>query len=237
MKIKHTFIYSISLILFSVGITFAQDQDSVSVKKEHRLRVGIDISKPIKSAFDKDFTGLEIAADYQITKNIFAAVEIGYSDQNLEEDYFKYSVDGSYFKVGPNINVYKNWIGMNNEIYFGLRYAYSTFSSEVTELTVYQNGTYFDPFTSNGTTSFTNLDAHWAEVTMGIKTEVLPNLFLTLGAQLKRLLSSTEPENFKNLNIPGFDRVFANDTGVGFTYMVSYSIPLFNKKNKKPKEI
>ena len=43
------------------------------------------------------------------------------------------------------------------------------------------------------------------------------------------MLSVTEPENFKNLYVPGFERVFVNNNGFSFNYTVSYLIPLYRK--------
>jgi hypothetical protein len=38
-----------------------------------------------------------------------------------------------------------------------------------------------------------------------------------------------EPENFKSLYAPGFNRIFESGTGFGFNYTLTYLIP-FQKK-------
>jgi hypothetical protein len=47
---------------------------------------------------------------------------------------------------------------------------------------------------------------------------------------LNRLVSNKEPGNFENLYIPGFNRTYNGDFGVGFNYTVSYFIPIYKKK-------
>jgi hypothetical protein len=46
---------------------------------------------------------------------------------------------------------------------------------------------------------------------------------------LNRLVSNKK-ENFDNLYIPGFNRTYDGDFGVGLNYTVSYFIPIFKKK-------
>ena len=74
-----------------------------------------------------------------------------------------------------------------------------------------------------------DLNAHWLEFVFGMKIETLPNLYLGTQLSLKKMIATKEPKNFKNLYIPGFNRVFSNNLGVGFNYTVSYNIPIINK--------
>ena len=181
--------------------------------------------------FDDTVKGFEIVGDFRITKTIYAATEIGFSDRTTNEDYINFNSKGTYFKIGGNINLYENWGDMNNEIYTGLRYGFSTFSQTLNSYNPNFDGTYFDEHTVSPNKEFDGLTAHWAELVIGIKVEVFNNLFLGSSVSLKKMISQKQPENFKNLYIPGFDRVYLNDTGFSFNYTVSYLIPIF-KKNK-----
>ena len=145
------------------------------------------------------------------------------------EDYLNFTTTGSYIKLGVNYNAYDNWIGMNNQIYIGARYAFSFFEHTLNSYTPNVNGTYFIPDSVNAGTNFTDLNAHWLEFLFGMKVETFKNLFLGAQFSVKKIITTKEPDNFKNLYIPGFNRVFSNDLGVGFNYTVSYSLPIFNK--------
>ena len=78
---------------------------------------------------------------------------------------------------------------------------------------------------------YSGLTAHWAELIIGIKTEILNNLYLSINLQLKRKISESHPDNFDNLYIPGFNRTYDySEFGVGYGYSISYLIPILKRK-------
>jgi hypothetical protein len=234
MKNRLILKYSISafLVLSSV-VLYAQEKttqqtDSI-IKNKYGLRVGIDLFNPTATFFEKDRKGLELVGDYRITKKWYAAAELGYMNVATEEDFFSFTTNGSYIKAGANYNAYQNWLDMQNEIYVGFRYGFSTFSQTLNSYTI-NNNPYLDDFAQpiNGE-KYNGLSAHWAEVVLGIKAEILNNLYLGFSFSGKKMLSSKQPDNFKNLFVPGFNRVFLNNSGFGFNYTISYLIPLYKK--------
>ena len=64
---------------------------------------------------------------------------------------------------------------------------------------------------------------------LGFKVETFKNLFLSASFSYKIALSVKEPDSFKTLYAPGFNRIFDTGTGFGFNYTISYLIP-FSKK-------
>lgn len=207
----------------------AQKIDTLKIKNPYGLRVGIDISKPIISQFDKNFSGLELTADYRISRKIYVATEFGYTNKTTSEDYLNFSSKGSYFKIGANYNAYNNWLDMNNEIFVGLRYGFSSFNQTVNSYTINQNGIYFDEYIIQTPIKYDNLTAHWAEFILGIKVETFKNLYLTTSFSFNSLINTNDPDNFQNLFIPGFNKRYLNNSGSGFNYTISYLIPLYKK--------
>jgi hypothetical protein len=118
---------------------------------------------------------------------------------------------------------------MSNEIYIGTRYGFSTFSQTLENYTVI-SANELPETGSDISQKFSGLNANWIEFLIGIKTEIYHNVFLGFSFSGKKMLFTKEPENFKNLYVPGFDRVFLNDSGFGFNYTISYRIPLFKKE-------
>jgi len=233
MKIQLMLKYIISLIFLFTFFPLAaqlgkEAKDTATYKDRYGLRVGIDIVRPVYSAFSDDTKGFEIVGDYRVTNRFYIATELGYRDQTTYEDFFDFTTKGEYIKLGVDYNAYKNWLGMENMIVVGLRYGFSTFSQQVNEYTINT-----DPFIPNRTVpegaAFDGQTAHWAELVLGIKVEVLHNVFLGFSFRGNTMLSITEPENFKNLYVPGFERVFVNDNGFSFNYTVSYLIPFYRK--------
>ncbi|GGH03477.1 hypothetical protein GCM10011416_23020 [Polaribacter pacificus] len=225
----HKYFTSI-LVLFFVFQGFGQQKkDSTDYKTAYGIRLGIDLSKPILGLIDKNYSGFEVVADYRLRKNMYLAAEIGNESNTTTDDYFATTAKGSYAKVGVNINAYQNWLDMNNEILVGFRYAFSNFDQTLNSYTINTGSDYFPgDLNSVGATS-TDLKAHWAELVLGVKAETLKNLYLGFSISYNILFSVDDPQGFKTLYVPGFNRVFESKTGFGFNYTISYTIPFFKK--------
>jgi hypothetical protein len=169
-------------------------------------------------------------ADFRVSKKLYIAAEIGNENKDRIESNLSSNSTGSYLKIGADINAYKNWFGLNNAIYFGLRYGISTFNQELLSYQIYNTNQTFPANIKTEPIEYTGLTAHWAELIFGIKAEVLPNLFLSINLQLKRKLAEDTPDNFNNLYIPGFNRTYDfSSFGAGYGYTISYLIPFFKK--------
>lgn len=235
MKMKHIskFTFSIGLVLLSfIGNaqeTATKKKDSIPIKKErYGLRVGVDLFKLSRSFYETDYRGLELVGDYRLTRRHFLAVEIGNENKTVDEDQLNFTTKGTYLKVGFDYNTYENWLNMENIISVGLRYGVSSFSQTLNNYTVYNPNPYFGetPLIVSGD-NYDGLTAQWVEVVAGIKAKVFNNVFVGFSFRLNRMLSQKRPDSFDNLYIPGFNRTYNGDYGVGFNYTVSYFIPLY----------
>ncbi len=241
MKKKHTLLYFISniiLVLFICASVNAQNDsiastvtDSIKIKEKYGLRLGADISKLARTFIDDDYTGFEIAADYRLKKRLYIAGEIGTEEKNTTTEYLDITSKGSYIKAGIDYNMYQNWLDMDNMIFAGFRVGASTFSQTLNSYSIYNTNQYWEPqFTSSDSIEFKDLASVWAELMLGMKAELFNNLFIGLNVQLKVLASETEPNNFQNVYIPGFNKTFdSSGIGVGYSYTISYRIPLYKK--------
>ncbi len=244
MKRKLLFIFIISCFWGSTFKTQAQNKhevqvlnDTVVYQERYGLRLGVDLSRPGRALIDKKYTGFEIKGDYRLKKRIFPAAEIGFEDFDYEENYLTANSQGSYIKLGVNYNAYKNWIGMQNELYAGVRYGFSTFSERLNEFTIYNQDHYFPSDFHEEPQKFSGLSAHWLELQIGLKAEVLHNVFLGVHVELKRLITDKAPGNFDNLWIPGFNRHYeGTEFGVGWGYSISYLIPFFHKERREVRD-
>ena len=241
-------------LLFSILTSSAQTdsldlspRDSTSFGERYGLRIGVDLSKPIRALLDSDYSGLEFVADYRITNKIYIAAEFGNEEktsfealENIDDlnrvEIYNYTTSGSYIKLGIDYNTY----GMTNSIIFGARYAGSTFSQTLNNYTIYDSNRYWNPNNfapgSDAPQEFTGLNATWLEFLLGIKVELFANLYLGASVRLAYLFTNTEADSFPNLWIPGFNKVNDNSKfGVGYNYSISYFIPLYRKKAKPKK--
>jgi len=234
MKILPILLFFISTFFVTLD-TAAQEnlektKDTIAQKTKYGLRFGVDLSKPLRSGLEDGYQGFELLADLRIQERFYLAAELG----NEKKDYFESNINaltkGSYFKVGLNYNAYLNWAGMTNEIFTGLRYGFSSFSQELKGYEIYSTNQSFPPTFVTQNIEYSGLTAHWAEFILGVKTEVLNNVYLSLNLQLKRKLSEVVPKNFDNLCIPGFNRTYDfSQWGVGYGYNLTYLLPLIKK--------
>lgn len=75
MKEKHisTYITSIFLLLSLTLIAQETAKDSLGYQQRYGLRIGIDLSKPIRSFLNDNYRGLELMGDYRLTQRHYIA--------------------------------------------------------------------------------------------------------------------------------------------------------------------
>lgn len=236
MKLAHIYIFFISIFLSSSQL-LAQDNekstDSISgaYVQRYGLRIGADLSKPIRTLLDNNYNGFELVGDYRFHKRFYIAGEIGTEKKTTADDVLNFDSSGSYIKLGVDYNAYDNWAGMENSIYIGLRYGFSTFKHTLNAYNIYNTDQYWnEQLLLNGPIEFSGLSAHWVEFQLGIKAEVFKNVYVGLNGQIKRLMTEKAPDNFANLYIPGFNKTTEDSSfGVGYGYTISYLIPIYKK--------
>lgn len=210
----------------------------VPVKKDrYGVRVGVDLYKLTRGLYDENYKGIELVGDYRLSKNYYAAAEIGSEDKTTEDDRLNTTTKGTYLKVGFDYNVYENWLDMENIISIGLRGGFSTFSQELNSYKTYNPYPYWGqmPWITSGET-FNGLTAGWIEVVAGVKVKVYNNIFVGFSLRMNTLVYDKKPsEDFQNLYIPGFNRTYAGNFGAGFNYTITYFIPLYKKVVKPEK--
>lgn len=224
------------LILLFCGQIWAQNEakvDSLTNEIRYGLRLGVDMSKPIRMFLDPDYKGLELVGDYRLTRNLFIAGELGNETKTVDKDAVHFKTSGSYLKLGVDYNVYDNWAGMDNLIVVGFRYGFSSHQQTLLGYERLINNRYWqedNQIMLDTPKTYDGLNGHWIELQLGIKAELLRNLYMGISIQMHRLISDKDPENFENLFIPGFNKVLTdNPYGAGLNYTISYQIPIFKK--------
>jgi hypothetical protein len=220
-----------------IGQTESNSNDTLIKKdkllKINKIRLGLDLLKPILSSSEGDNLNYEIVGDLQLTENVYLAGEYGLVDKLIEDENINFNSTGSFLRIGFDYNMFENWIGMDNSIYVGVRYGTSSFSSKILDYNVRNKDSYFSNLVTDEfqTIEYSNLSGNWVEILLGIKVETFKNVYLGLSLRLNKLLSDEKPNNFGNLFIPGFNKVTDENTfGSGFNYTLTYSIPLKKRK-------
>ncbi len=207
------------------------------IKAPINLRFGIDLFQPITSQFDKNLKGFEIVGDLRVKENFYLSTEIGALERTQQSELINFTTSGSYIKLGFDFNMYKNWTGMNNQVYLGVRLANSIYNHNINNYVLFRTEQLFDEGDSvdsgYSTGKISDLNAQWIEFLVGMKVQVLKNTYMGFSLRLNRLLSNSPAENFGVLFIPGFNRVTdENIFGSSFNYTLTYSIPFKRGKSK-----
>ena len=223
------------IVLFCTQI-WAQNEavsDSLSTEIRYGIRLGIDLSKPIRMFLEPDYKGLELVGDYRLTRDLFVAGELGNETKVVNQDAVHFKTSGTYLKLGIDYNVYNNWAGMDNFIVVGFRYGISQHQQTLLGYNRLINDRYWqedNQVVLDAPKTYDGLSGHWIELQLGIKAELLRNLYMGISLQMHRLLTDKDPDNFENLFIPGFNKVLTNNPyGAGLNYTISYQIPIFKK--------
>ncbi len=235
---KHTFT-SISRVFFLCFLTqfcLAQKNDSIPVFKDsYGIRIGTDAFKIARSFYDENYQALEFVGDFRISKKHYLAAEIGNEKITVDDDRLNFTTSGSYIKLGLDVNLYENWLDMENLVFMGFRYGFSTFSQKLNSYRIYNTDNYFGenpPFVSGA--EYNGLTAQWLEVILGLKAEMFSNVYFGFNFRVNRLISDSRPDNFNNLHINGFGKISeGNSFGASFNYTISYFIPIYKKSKVK----
>jgi hypothetical protein len=227
------------LLLPFLGIAQEKKKDSIPVKTERfGIRFGADLFKLSRSLYDKNYKGIEFVGDYRLTKNHYLAVELGNENKTTDDIYMNFTTKGTYIKAGFDYNSYENWLNMQNIIYVGLRYGVSTFSQTLNSYEIYNTNHYFqENATIISGKKYDGLSAQWIEVVAGMKAEIIHNIYVGFSVRFNKLMANNKPDNFDNLYIPGFNRTYNGNFGVGFNYTISYFLPLYKKAYNPNKKV
>jgi hypothetical protein len=187
-------------------------------------RFGIDLARFLYLLADPSERGAEVSADFEVYKNIYPVVELGYNSISESTELFDYASEGSYFRAGIDYNILpvKNR-SVHHTITVGLRYGFSSFthSSENVVIPSYWGDYLPGPYENS-------LKGQWFEFVGGMKAEVIPNLFLGWSLRFKFLLNpEMDPYMVPEL-VPGYGKG-SEGRVMGFSYSFFYMIPLFKR--------
>ncbi len=237
-KMRHISSYIISILFLWSPLVWSQETENdtiISTPKTERygLKVGADISKLVRSIYEDNYKGLELVGDYRLTRNYYLAAEIGNENKTTNGDFINFTSKGTYMKFGFDYNMHQNWLDLENMIHLGMRYSISSFSQELNSYKIYNQDQYFGEIEPTKIAEkYSGLSAHWIEIVAGVKTRVFNNVFVGFSVRMHRLVNNQKPAGFDNLHIPGFNRTYDGNFGVGFNYTVTYFIPIYKKKVK-----
>ena len=223
LKSLHNILFLV-LISFTVSAQNGADtvkQKADTVKKDFiptGIRVGTDVFALVKSTYDETFKGWELNADVDFYR-YYLAVDYGYWGRTYISEDANYSNDGTYVRVGADVNFLKKDPD-KNMFFIGMRYAASRFSEE---MVINQIDQYWGPIST--TINNNDVNAHWFEVTTGLRVKMWKMIWLGYTARLKFALSTGSTDEMMPSDVPGYGRA-ETDSYWGFNYQIFVRLPV-----------
>jgi len=225
------YLISLFLIVSTAGMVNAQkvvlSKDSAKIDfRPTGVRIGTDVLSIVQNFTKDDFTEYNFSVDVDFYRYFFN-VEYGRLEQGFmsDRDNAMYTVDGNYFRFGPEINFLKK-DPEQNALFFGFRYAFSNFSDEL-DFSI-DNGFFGS---ADQSLQNDNLRASWLEMVTGLKVKMWKNIWFGYTARFKFGVTDFEENELIPHLIPGFG--FAEETVAwDFNYWIAFRIPI--QKESKP---
>ncbi len=200
------------------------------------VRLGTEVGALPYLIFSQQQNHMEFTGDVDFDR-YYAVIDYGQVNYHLNEDTYDYKNNGSYLRVGGDVNfMYKD--PHLNIAFFGIRYAMSNFNDQLNYNTkaVIQSQTGW-PSTIE-TSENNKASAHWAELDAGLKVRIYKQLFFGFTVRYKVSLKVQSDPNghLRPYYIPGFGK-YINPDSWGLSYYVYLRIPYRKKVIYQKKEI
>ncbi len=165
----------------------------------------------------------EAHADVQVNNQIYLNAEYGYMERSRNLGFASfYDSDGSYMRFGADYNILHKKTD-DDAIFFGFRYALSTFNHEVT----YRGIPDFWYDSRPELLNDENLKAEWFELTFGMKARLFWNLYFGITGRIQ-FVTQQPTASFTVVDIPGHGFEDPNSTSkFNVSYYLTYRIPLW----------
>ena len=231
---------SILILILLPIISFSQEEREMKKRPPRTdnfirmkgIRVGYDLTRPIQNIWNiGDRSGFELSFDMEVAPNFFPVFETGWETQKINSDFLHYQSSGSYSRLGIDYNFLVAEHKKDKDIlYAGLRYGFTFAKQQVNSFT---STSYWEQ--SAGQFPSQNYNAHWAEIVLGTRIEVLNNLFLGWSIRGKIGINHGDFDMPPVYFIPGYGKA-ENGFNFDFSYSVFYNLPVDVLKVFRKKE-
>jgi hypothetical protein len=195
------------------------------------VRIGVDLSRIVSAIYYPYRKEVTVVADARINSDLYAAFEGGYASTPYSDSNYTYKGAGMFVTLGVDYNFLKRqYPAEKNLFYGGIRYGFSHFNYSIPSYSI-KNTYWGDHLT--GSVPKTNANAHWVELLVGLKAEILPNFFMGWNIRERILINNVKTDEITPLVIPGFGSG-SKKSVFDVQYTVSYTIPFYRLKEHAP---
>lgn len=227
------YIYTLALSILLASVSspvYAQADttatDTMKAKKTpaelpgHQLCIGVDIFRPILHNLQTDRYSYEVAVDYYARNEYYLVAEGGYGGCEVNYTDLKYTTQNTFLRLGFNKSVLaRNSVKDWDMMLIGFRVAASDINRSSANYVV------TDSLWGNeaGTSSAKSFAALWAELTGGMRVELVKGLCAGWNLRAKFLMNGKSFKDLSPLYIAGYGKGDKNSI-FDFNVYVSYAI-------------
>ena len=154
--------------------------------------------------------------------NFFMVFDYGSVASNLGASDFDYHSDGSFFRIGPQVN-FMPYSASRSSLCFGVQYGHAQFEDKID---------YFVPGETwnDASLRFQNnqVAASWFETTLGLSAQIVGPLYMGYTVRFRLGMSRSETDELTPYEIPGFGPA-RKASNFGFSYYITYRFGFRNK--------
>jgi hypothetical protein len=219
---------SIATLLLFCSVVSAQQADTTKTKqkkKDYRptgVRFGTDVLALARNNYDKTFSGWEVNADADLDR-YYVTMDYGYWAREFNGTAEQYSNDGTYFRVGVDVN-FLTKDPEKNMFFIGARYGRAAFSERLHVSKMDSTWGALERTSANN-----NINGRWFELTTGIRVKLWKMIWMGYTARFKFGLKTNESGEMLPHDVPGFGRT-DEDSVWGFNYQIFVMIPVRKQK-------
>ena len=230
---RFTFLLFLLLPFTSAFAQQKADTSAVKKKKEpehygHQLRFGFDVSKPIVNAVQNTRLSYEAEADYYLRNGIYAVAEGGFGSASYDYPDLSYKSTNSFFRIGIDRTLISR-LGASDwdAAFVGLRYGVGFINRGEAAYTIVDSvwGNF------SAATPAKMFTAHWAEITGGVRVELLKGFFAGWNVTGRFLLNSRSFNELSPVFIAGYGRG-DKTTVFDFNFYLCYALRWGGEKAK-----
>ena len=164
------------------------------------IRLGFDIARPIAAVLEDNAFALELNTEYLFNRVYYFTADIAWQQIERQDQAksFVYQNQGIYARIGIQKN-YAKEAKLNQVFFLGLHYGFASFEQNIRYQITSQNWGTFE----NANIENKGLQAHWLEVSSGLKVPVLPRFYFSPLLRATIRIYNNAPEDLAVNEIPG----------------------------------
>jgi hypothetical protein len=185
-----------------------------------QLRISFDISKPVVNLMQDTRNSYEAAVDYYLRKEVYAVVEGGFGNARYEYPDLSYRSANAFFRIVIDKTLIKRLNGNDwDAAFIGIRYGAAFIDRQEASYAIVDSlwGA------SAGVIPAKAFTAHWAEITGGVRVELLRNIMAGWNVRGRFLLNDKAFGELSPVFIAGYGKG-DKTTVFDFSFYICYTL-------------